>query len=178
MLCALAFRWPAAGNLLLAPRHLVLGLLEKAGLRRYWRRLLDGLLAYFYWRGVAEVLGTQEELEKILENNSAGANDNNSEIEIDLREGIEAAEERLDKERPASARLRYGQWPVGHVLPKRGGENLRGIHLRPALATQLVGPFMKALAIEGVIDLKVNTQQVLTVSSPTSFESDFLQITI
>jgi hypothetical protein len=178
MLCALAFRWPAAGNLLLAPRHLVLGLLEKAGLRRYWRRFLDGLLAYFYWRGVAEVLGTEQELEKMIETYSASANENPSEIEIDLREGIEAAEERLDKERPASVRLRYGQWPVGHILPKAGGEKLRSVHLRPALATQLVGHFMKALAIEGAIDLKVNTQEVLTVSSPTPFESDFPQINI
>jgi glycosyltransferase involved in cell wall biosynthesis len=148
LLCALAFRCPAAGNLLVNLCRLGLRLFEKARLRSHWRRLLHGLRSYFYWRGVAEELGTEEGLDEFLQSESFCRGGNTSEIQIDLREGLEAAEMRLDEERPDALHLRYGQQFVGRILPQPGSEAFRGNHLRAILATEFAGSLIKAIALE------------------------------
>jgi len=153
---ALAFAWPIGGDILVAGLRRVLDLLEWMRLHGRWRRLLNVLLDYWYWRGVAEELGKQKtsaatrRLADFLHQSALQHNEEPCEIELDLREGLEVAEQRLDAARPAGAAVRYGQHVVGHIAPKPGAEQLRSTHLRPILATDLAWPLLKALALEAV----------------------------
>jgi GT2 family glycosyltransferase len=156
---ALAFAWPEGGDRLTASLRPPLDLLEWMRLRSHWRRLLHALLDYWYWRGVAEELGTRRELASFLQYGLVRADESVQEIELDLRESLEAAEQRLDEERPASARIRYGQWPVGRIPSQAGAERLRGAHLRPILATDLAWPLLSALVLESVTGKTTNVDE-------------------
>lgn len=72
------------------------------------------------------------------------------EIEIDLQQGLEAAEHRIDAERPAGIYLYYGQLTIGHIPPEVGAEPLRGVHLRTILALHLAEPLARAMAVNGL----------------------------
>jgi len=157
----LAFAWPAGGDRLATTLQGMLGILEWMRLRGRWHRLLNNLLDYWYWRGVTEEIGSRHALADFLRNSLSHSSGDGPEIEVDLREGLAAAEQRLDAERPAALRIRYGPWPVGHIAPKPGTERLRGVHLRRILATDLAPPMLKALALEGVDDEAFDHDRVL-----------------
>jgi glycosyltransferase involved in cell wall biosynthesis len=157
----LAFFWPAVGDRLTASLQRVLALLEWMRLRGRWRRLLYELLDYWYWRGIAEELSSRVAWADFLQDSLRQSRGDASEIGLDLRQGLQAAEQRLDAERPASVHLRYGQQPVGRIPPKPGAERLRGAHLRPILAADWVWPMLKALALESVIDQTIDPDRLL-----------------
>ncbi len=149
ILRAAAFACPAAESLFTVGSRLALGILERLRMRDRWRRLLDNMLDYWYWRGVAKEIGAERALADFLQNVPAGTDENDdSEIEIDLCDGLEAAERRLSEERPASARVRYGRQPVGRIPPRLDAERLRGAHLRSILATTMAWPLLNALTLE------------------------------
>jgi len=150
----LAFRWPAAGNILDALLQNILDLFERKNLRGFWLRILNYRLTYHYWVGVAEELGTEKALADFLKDYLPNVDTGIEEINIDLHAGLEEAEQRLDNERPAGAFIYYGKYLVGHIYSQPGTEQLRGIHLRHVLATDLARPLLKALAIEGLVDIK------------------------
>jgi len=158
----LAFAWPAGGDRLAAGLRGMLTVLEGMRLHGRWRRLLYNLLDYWYWRGVAEEFGTRHALADFLQNSLNHSSGDGPEIEIDLRDGLAAAEQRLDVERPAALHIRYGPQPVGHIAPRPGTERLRGAHLRRILATDLARPMLKALALDGVNDVAFDSDWVLT----------------
>jgi spermidine/putrescine transport system permease protein len=58
LLRSLARTRPGVGDLLETACRSMLDLLEFARLRTRWRRLLDDLLSYWYWRGVGESIGS------------------------------------------------------------------------------------------------------------------------
>jgi GT2 family glycosyltransferase len=161
----LAFRWPTTGDALAARIRPMLDLLERARMRCRWRRLCNQLRGYWYWRGVAGELGTRRALASFLQGGPVRVDAGIHEIELDLREGLEAAERRLDEERPAALHIRCGQQPVGCVSPQPGTERLRGIHLRPILATQLARPLLLALTMEGAISSAGEADQLPAVGS-------------
>lgn len=167
----LAFRCPRAGDVAAACVRSMLSLLERTRLRSLWRRLLDGLLYYWYWRGAAKVLGTQRALADFLYGAPARADKFGIEIEIDLREGLEIAEQRLDERRPAGARIRYGRRPVGRIPPMLGAERLRGVHLRPILATDLAWLLHEAMVLEDAFSKPIDADQSLADFSAQSSES-------
>ena len=156
LLRRLAFRgW--LGNVLAAALLLSMDALEFLRLRGSWRRLQGGVQSYWYWRGVADAVGTQRALAELLgrTTDSAGATARAgagtrtaSVIELDLRDEIGAVERRLDEEQPDGAHLHYGIYDIGLIAPQPGAERLRGEHLRPVLATTLAGPLLRALLIE------------------------------
>lgn len=160
MLLVFAFWWPGAGDALVRLLQSSLRFWEWAQLRGMWRRIVDGLLGYWYWRGAARELGTLRALRDFLKAKPTGAPQNGAEIDLDLRDGLDRAEQRLDRERPAGARLRYGQRPLGRISPQPGGERLRGAHLRPLLANKLAGPLLQALTIEGAIGIPISPEQL------------------
>ena len=147
----LAFSCPTAGDLLAACLRRELDLVERARLRRRWRRLLEDVQDFWYWRGVAEELGTRRALANLGQGRQARYDECGPKIELDLHEGLEAAERLLDEERPPGALICYGPQPVGFIPPKPGAERLRGAHLRPILATDLAVSLLQALVLEGAI---------------------------
>lgn len=157
VMCAIAFTWPRVGDALAAWARQMLHLLEWMRLHRPWRRLLHGLFAYWYWRGVAKELETRRAVINFLRGCPTSPDESGLEIEIDLREGLEVAERRLDQERPSAVRVRYGQQFIGRIPSQVGAERLRGAHLRPHLATTLARPLLVALMIEGARDGAIET---------------------
>jgi len=145
---ACAFERPRVGDGLAATLRSTLNLLERMRLRGRWRRLCNTLRDYWYWRGVADELGSRRALAGFLQGGPIHVDESAHEIEIDLREGLEAAERRVDEERPACVRIRYGKQPVGRIPPAPGAERLRGVHLRSGLARQLAAPLLIALAMD------------------------------
>jgi glycosyltransferase involved in cell wall biosynthesis len=148
VLRAAAFAWPAGEKLFDVGLRFALGVFERLRMRDLWRRLLDNMLDYWYWRGVAQEIGAERALADFLRNAPAPTDESDSEIEIDLRDGIEAAERRLSEKRPASACIRYGRHPVGRIPPRLDAERLSGGHLRAILATTMVWPLLYALTLE------------------------------
>lgn len=147
----LAFRCPAAIKAITVIVQQALDLLEWVRMRKLWGRLRGGLYTYWYWRGVAEKLGTRSAVRIFLQSSPDHPHEEGCDIEIDLYKGLEAAEGRLDRERPASIRILFGQHFVGCIPPQPGAELLRGAHLRPILSTRMAQPMLIALAMEGVL---------------------------
>jgi len=168
LLYALAFAWPGGGDLLAIRLRHLLDLLERARLRSRWRRLLDDLLGYWYWRGVAVELGSRRALAGFIEGGLSPVDEGGDEIEIDLRQGLKAAERQLDETRPSGVHIRYGRQSVGRIPPQPGVEALRGVHLRPVLATDLAMPLLKALALEGSTDAASAAGHALVVGPPVA----------
>jgi glycosyltransferase involved in cell wall biosynthesis len=171
LLYALAFAWPGGGDLLAARLRRLLDPLERARLRSRWRRLLDDLLGYWYWRGVGVELGSRRALAGFIEGGQSPVDEGGDEIEIDLRQGLEAAERQLDEARPSGVHIRYGRQSVGRIPPQPGVEGLRGVHLRPVLATDLAMPLLKALALEGSTEAASAGGHVLVAGPAPSLEA-------
>ena len=147
---ALAFNHPRIGDGLASLLFHALRLLERIRFRAAWHRFFGRLRQYWYLRGVAEEIGSRNALVKFLQEGPAHADQGGHEIEIDLSDGIEAAERRLDIERPACLRIRYRHYVVGRIPPQAGAEMLRGAHLRPFLArTDLAWRLLRAMIVDG-----------------------------
>ncbi|MGH7575699.1 MAG: glycosyltransferase, partial [Longimicrobiales bacterium] len=127
--------------------------LEWLRLRRLWRRLNGTTRRYWYWRGVADELRGPAQLSHFLTDSGLGRGRAavQSEADIDLAAGLEEAERRLDAERPAAARFRFGDAVIGRVEPAPGVEPLRGAHLRPLLDTRFGTSLLNAAAVEAVV---------------------------
>jgi GT2 family glycosyltransferase len=144
LLQQLALTGSAAGTVIERRYRAMLSALEAARLRTRWRRLLDDLLLYWYWRGVGESL---EPAAVARLCGSAPAGDAVS-YELDLRQGPCAAMQELDRVRPEALRLRWGSLVIGTVPPQPGAEPLRGRHL-PSLIQRFARPLGEALARPG-----------------------------
>jgi glycosyltransferase involved in cell wall biosynthesis len=146
----LAFTLPQVGDAVASNLKLGLEILEEVRLREEWKRLWDVLKDYWYWRGAAEELINRRALDDLAQLAERSLAADHLEIEIDLREGIDEAERRLDEQRPAALRLLYGTHAVGVVPFIPGAEPLKGIHLRSILTNTLAAPMLAALTLAGV----------------------------
>jgi hypothetical protein len=144
----LAFRRPDVGDRLAAGLQRYLAVLEWLRLRGRWNKLLNALLDYWYWRGVADALGERETLAQFLGDQPSQVVREPEEMEVDLSEGFAAIKRRLDTERPASLRIRYGTHLVGCLPNRPGAERLRAAHLQRALATEFAWSFYTALRLD------------------------------
>jgi hypothetical protein len=124
----------------------MLPLIEAAGMRGKWQGMIEALLAYWYWRGVAQAAGTPAHLDALLARAPATPEPS---IELDLEHGLAPAEERLDALRPRTVRLVYGTLMVGDISDRPGAEPLAGRHLRPLLARSFRLEYFRALAAAG-----------------------------
>jgi hypothetical protein len=142
MLRQLAVSSPSAGDLVAASCLRLLTLLERSRLRARWRRLLDDLLSYWYWRGAGEALAGEplDTVRRPPPVMPAQA------FEVDLQIGLDAAIKLLDHTRPESLRLRWGELVVGEIEPHPGAEPLQGRHLRGLLRERFAKQFAAALA--------------------------------
>ncbi|HEU4563353.1 MAG TPA: glycosyltransferase [Gemmatimonadaceae bacterium] len=142
----LAFAPAWAGGAAMAALPPLMDALQALRLRAPWRRLQDALAYYWYWRGVADALGSRRALARMEERCAAARGAEPPPLDLDLAAGLEAAERRLDEERPAAARILHGGREVGCIPARPGAERLRGAHLRPALAGELSARLMRVLA--------------------------------
>jgi glycosyltransferase involved in cell wall biosynthesis len=135
-----------------------MAVLEKLKLRKQWETINYKLHIYWYLRGLLDELYSRKKLIEYLQYNPV--NDiHKDDIEIDLKNGIEAAEKQLDKLRPCHAQLKFGDQPIGFIPLKPGTERLRGIHLRRLLATDFSKPLLKALALEKLMNENIRADQ-------------------
>lgn len=153
----LAFAAPGIGDRTARLMTRMLDGFEYLRMRGSWRSLQAGVMYYWYWRGVADACGSPLALAELAARcDSAAAAEANAvasaELELDLRDGIPAAERRLDVERPASVRMRFFGDDIGRIPPRPGAERLRGVHLRPYLATELAWAFGRTLQREEARD--------------------------
>jgi GT2 family glycosyltransferase len=149
ILRALAFVSPQVGDGIAKSLQIGLHLLEDACLRDAWKGLWDVLKDYWYWRGAAGEIADRRVLADLAAL-SEGYADEHPEVEIDLSEGLDAAERLLDEQRPAVLRLIYGSHPIGVVPFAPGAELLKGAHLRSILTSALAAPMIAALTKAGV----------------------------
>lgn len=166
------FQFPALTDLLVVWLRQLLDVLEWIRAWGYWKMLQDILFGYWYFRGVADAFNREQSmLTSFLQAKPTKTDLHKLEIELDLQEGLAAAEQILDKYRPTSARIHYGQQPVGYIPSKPGCERLRGVHLKPILATTLAVPLLQALALEGNTDVGFsrlsNDQQSTQITIPS-----------
>jgi hypothetical protein len=145
LLRRLAWSSPSAGDLLAATLQRLLPPLEAVKLRFRWRRLVEGLLDYHYWRGIAAASGTRRRLAEI----AATAPQPPEPVAIDLSCGLEAAEQRVEALRPESIRFVFGGTTIGTVPYAPGLEPLRAGHVRPLAAQLFSWPLLCALAEQG-----------------------------
>ncbi len=125
--------------------------LEAMRLRREWNTLNYNLHNYWYLRGLLTALGSRKKLNEYLHYRSGKTQ--TDEIEIDLKDGLKAAEEKLNRYRPAGVRLVFGKQPIGNIPANPGAERLKGVHLRSILAADFSAPLTKAIALEKLTQL-------------------------
>ncbi|MEO8622924.1 MAG: glycosyltransferase family A protein, partial [bacterium] len=129
--------------------------LTRFGLHGTRRAVEGGVMYYNYWRGVATHLGDRAAFDALAVRVAAAAQEmaalaDSDALDLDLSEGLEAAERAIDAARPLALHVRLGDVPVGDVHYEPGAEPLRGRHLRRLLATRLAGPLAGALTLADV----------------------------
>jgi GT2 family glycosyltransferase len=121
--------------------------LDRAALRAHWAALYGRLHRYWYLRGVTGELRSAAALDRFADEPAPDA----VPFAIDLREGIAAAEARLDAARPARVLLRHGEHAVGELPAAPAAEPWRGAHLRPFLLREAAPALLRALVLDGVV---------------------------
>lgn len=142
VLRSLAVAHPGPGDRLEHCCRSLLPVLEAARLRTRWRRLLDDLLSYWYWRGVAESMSGS----RIAELCGASPMPRPALYDLDLEAGLSAAVQELDRVRPEAVRLWLGSAVIGTVPSEPGTEPIRGHHLPWLLRRHFARPLGEALA--------------------------------
>ena len=144
-------KWPRLTDRVAQALRPVMDLLELMKIRGKWQQLSYKLHTYWYYRGLLDQLATRKGLEDYF-HYAPKMERPLKEVKLDLREGMESAEALLDQVRPDTVQIRYGHHIIGTIPFKAGVEPLKGIHLRPLLATQFSKPLTEALAIEKLSD--------------------------
>ncbi len=123
--------------------------LDKHGLRGRHIVLYGQLISYWYTRGLIDCFRSFAEWRAFALSFPEPRLE--APLAIDLRKGIEAAEEALDRMRPRHARLIYADEPVGDLPYAAGTEPWAARHLRPFLTRELGPAYLRVLAADGLI---------------------------
>ena len=141
---------PAITDLFAKLLRQLMGIFERLKLRREWKKINYKLHLYWYTKGILDELHNQKNLNDYL-NFKPTAKEENAEFEIDLKHGLQKAEQFLDEVRPSSIKIKFGYHEIGSVPPKPGFEKLSGKHLRKILANELSFSLLKSLAFNQII---------------------------
>lgn len=160
----LSIRWSKTFDSLVNAGLILLRILEHFKFRRHWEFVWEDLCIFCYWRGIIEELGSDMDFDTFIEQVEHSSIKNNQLIDLDLSMGLQAAEQILEEERPRGTRFFVGDRYIGTTLAKPGYEYLTGIHLLNILATELSIPYLRALALEGVIGNSLNYRQFNALS--------------
>jgi glycosyltransferase involved in cell wall biosynthesis len=140
----LAFRYPAIGNCFTWALGRLLVPLEQVGAVAVWIRVVNGILGYWYERGLADALGTRAALDELL----AAAPPESGDVKImdvDLAPDPDESLRIVEAEGPSAVALRVGAAPIGTIPWRPGAERLRARHLAAALVRQYHRPYVQAL---------------------------------
>lgn len=132
-----AFAAPALSTILIGLLTRALPVLERLRLRGTWRKAQAGVMYGWYWRGIADALGNRRGLAALEAECRAGTPKPEPPLTIDLAHGLEAAEQQVERARPAALWVCFGELEVGLIPPRPGAEPLRAHHLRTVLRTDL-----------------------------------------
>lgn len=121
----------AAAQALVSVAVPVLRMLEWLGLRRAYTRVFNAVHSLAYHRAAGKVL--QGHWWKIFPEQRQA----NPDSRVDLAQGLEAAEEQLDRLRPGCADIAFGERLVATLPHMAGHEPWAGRHLREALLLQV-----------------------------------------
>lgn len=127
-----------------------ISLFDRLRLRRkaLWHYIL--LRRYWYFRGVANELGTARELELFVAAVPVQQPLEGGLLDVDLAAGLQNAVRYIDERRPDGVRLRFGTVEIG-VLPREAGaEPVRGRHITRCLETS--ASLISALAVDAATD--------------------------
>jgi hypothetical protein len=161
LLQRLEFRSPSLANWVALTAAKMLPKLEQAHLVGLWRRVLYGLLAYWYWKGILQELPTWKDVKDFLVDSPSAVNPvGKPDLFIDLSLGIDEAEQTLDRERPESVEIALGDHFIGRLPYQPGAEQWRGKHLRPYLVNHFLFQLLKTLAFQGMINLSVEMRDI------------------
>ncbi|NEK35960.1 glycosyltransferase family 2 protein [Rhizobium leguminosarum] len=122
----------------------VLQMLEKVGLRRLYDKVERQCSGYHYLRGAAEVLGEDWR----LPTDPTASTDEIDVLEINLDQGLEAAEAILAERRPLAARIMNGTIHVGDMCHRIGAEPWDARHFRPWLNRQAIHRYLPVALAE------------------------------
>lgn len=147
LLKLLAFYWPALGDFMARFLESQMEFIERIRWNGLWRRVLYGLMGYWYWRGVSTELSGFLKVRNFL-NNPAARSEAISVLDVNLANGIARSESLLDEFQPDRVQLRINETKLGWIPYQPGSEPLRGRHLRPFLIHHLNIELVKALAEE------------------------------
>jgi GT2 family glycosyltransferase len=162
-------RWSALGDALAKGLQPLLLAVERLRMRHLWRRLMKLLNYYWYWRGVADDPTIQEKGVGSLWDLQLKQGSDTPEIDLDLSQGLELTELRLDQDHPGRARILYNQSVVGHIPSGAGVEPLRGAHLRAFLAKDLAIPLLQTLALDKIISPTIDRLRLCESLKSMSF---------
>ncbi|OGO35104.1 MAG: hypothetical protein A2W35_11485 [Chloroflexi bacterium RBG_16_57_11] len=156
----LEFRSPRLGKWIALIALQALPVLEKARMLSMWRRFFSGLSGYWYWKGVVQELATQKAVQDFLANKPSNAQPlEKPEFVIDLSQGLDQAEQTLDRLRPDSVSIYNGEKLIGCMPSQPGAERWRGAHLRPFLIEYSLFHLLEAFASQGIIHLPMNIEE-------------------
>jgi hypothetical protein len=162
----LTFKSPKVAEHIASVILMALPILEKARMLGMWRKALDGLLGYWYWKGVSQKLTSMKEVQDFVSQNShETSGQENKEIILDLSDGLNHAEQILDEARPGAARIYFGKTLIGHMHSETGAEQLRGVHLRPFLVNQLSSFVYHGLASQTVFQPPLSIEEIIAYSN-------------
>jgi len=142
---ALALRMPAVGDQVAALLVWWLGVLDRIGAHSAWSRVMDGLLGYWYERGLADALGTPAALEALMAGARLDVPEGVQTLEVDLAAGLDEALVLIDAVRPGAVSFRVGAVKIGEIPWHPGAERLAARHLRGALVKDFHKEYAEAL---------------------------------
>jgi len=116
---------------------------QKIKFHGYWRNLNYRLHEYWYLRGLFENADSFPNL-KLSMDNSAKLNETET-CMIDLKEGLQHAEEKINKLKPLELEVFYGEKKIGIIPYEAGHESVKGIHLRKILKEQFTNELYSVL---------------------------------
>ncbi len=147
-LARLAWRYPRVGDRVVRALARLLPVLEAWRLRFRWRALLERLMTYWYWRGVAESSGSLDALARLL---ASAPERREPEMVVNLADGLDTVFAQVEARRPRSLRILHRGELVGDIEERAGWEPLRASHVRRELARGFGRRVAAAFARAGII---------------------------
>lgn len=123
---------PSAADLIANFAVTLMSYLERLKMFSSWRKLNYRLHQYWYLRGLMMSAGTTKTLYQTIQTKKIVAGENQT-LKIDLKDGLEKAEEQINQHQPLVITIFYRTKFIGSLNHDAGIEPIKGVHLRKIL---------------------------------------------